>query len=196
MASTLVLTVFGSAAGVAADTHGSPGTLTFVVKDGPLVLAPAAVRDGTPVDGIPPGPMVEGGYHIHAHLAVFVNGVQAWIPAGVGVTRPLELDPHRNDPAITGAKGFYWLHTHDESGVIHAEAPQEHAFTLGQFFDMWGQPLSRQRVGPATGAVKVLVDGKPFLGEPRTLVLRQHQVIQLNVGQDVEFQPYDFPSFL
>lgn len=160
------------------------------------MLATAKVRDGTPVDGIPAGPMVAGGYHIHAHLAMYVNGVSAWVPAGVGVTRPLVLDRDRPDPAIVAAQGYYWLHTHDESGVIHAEAPQEHTFTLGQFFDLWGQPLSRHQVGPAKGDVTVLVDGKPFGGDPRGIVLKQHELIQLNVGRDVAFQPYDFPPYL
>lgn len=37
---------------------------------------------------------------------------------------------------MTGRKAFYWLHTHDESGVIHIESPLRRAFTLGNVFDL------------------------------------------------------------
>jgi hypothetical protein len=110
------------------------------------------------------------------------------------VTRPLVLDPDRPDPVITAAKAFYWLHTHDESGVIHAEAPTPHDFVLGQFFDLWGQPLSRHEVGPATGDVTVWVDGERYDGDVRKIALKDHTMVQLNVGRDVPFVPYDFPA--
>lgn len=183
-AAVLLVALSGGAVPAAADAG---------IIDDPLVLATAAVWDGTPVDEIPAGPMVAGGFHIHAHLSIFVDGVQAWVPAGVGVTRPIVLDPARPDPVVTAAVGYYWLHTHDESGVIHAEAPQPHAFTLGQFFDIWGQPLSRYRVGPAQGEVSVWVDGQPVQDDPRFVAITSHATIQLNVGQDVAFQPYRFP---
>lgn len=186
LAAGVGLALLGGAAVAAADSD--------VIVDDPPVLATAAVRDGTPVDGIPAGPMVAGGYHIHAHLNVFVDGTGVWVPAGVGVTRPIVLDPLRHDPVVKAAKGYYWLHTHDESGIIHAEAPEQHAFTLGQFFDVWGQPLSRHQVGPAKGDVTVLVDGVRFLGDPRLVPITAHSVIQLNVGKDVAFLPYDFPA--
>jgi len=164
------------------------------IVDDPPVLATAAVLGGAPVDGILAGPMVAGGFHIHAHLRLYVNGVEHWVPAGVGVTRPVVLDPDRSDPSIKAAHSFYWLHTHDESGIIHAEAPTPHDFTLGQFFDLWGQPLSRHRVGPAQGDVTMYVDGKKSDGDPRAVVLKDHTQIQLDVGRDVPFAPYDFPS--
>jgi len=193
VASTLAFVLLRGAVGAdGAAAVGAQGPDSKIL-DSPLVLAPAAVRDGTPVDGIPAGDMVSTGYHIHAHLTMFVNGVMAWVPAGIGVTRPVVLDPKRKDPMIIAATGYYWLHTHDESGVIHAEAPQERVFTLGQFFDVWGQPLSRHQIGPARGDVTVLVDGRRFPGDPRDVVLRPHEAIQLNLGQEVEFLPFEFP---
>jgi hypothetical protein len=41
---------------------------------------------------------------------------------------------------------FYWLHTHDESGIIHIEAPLHRDFTLGQFFDIWNKKLSNDQI--------------------------------------------------
>jgi hypothetical protein len=32
---------------------------------------------------------------------------------------------------------IFWLHTHDESGIIHIESPIEQSFTLGQFLNVW-----------------------------------------------------------
>ena len=172
---------------------GVPLAAADEIVDDPPVLATAAIPDGNPIDGIPSGPMVAGGYHVHAHLTLYVDGTEMWVPAGVGVTRPLVLDPTREDPVVTAAAGFYWLHTHDESGVIHAEAPQKHDFTLGQFFDIWGQPLSRHEVGPAKGDVTAWVNGKRFDGDPREVGIGDHVQVQLNVGRDVPFVPYDFP---
>ena len=41
---------------------------------------------------------------------------------------------------------FYWLHTHDESGKIHIEAPMLRDFTLGQLFDIWNKKLSNDQI--------------------------------------------------
>jgi hypothetical protein len=38
------------------------------------------------------------------------------------------------------------LHTHDESGKIHIEAPKLRDFTLGQFFDIWNKKLSNNQI--------------------------------------------------
>lgn len=175
---------------------GVPRAAADEIEDDPPVLATAAILDGSPVDGIPSGPMVNHGYHVHSHLTLYIYGHEQWVPAGVGVTRPLVLDPKHDDPVITAARSFYWLHTHDESGVIHSEAPTPHVFTLGQFFDIWGQPLSGHEVGPAKGDVTVWVDGKRYTGDPRKIVLKDHTMIQLNVGRDVPFVPYHFPAKL
>jgi len=188
-AGVLAVTLFCGAASAAADEVDQ-------LVGSPRVLAPAAILNGNPIDGIPSGPMVGGGYHVHSHLRLFVNGTQRWIPAGIGVTRPLVLDPSSDGPSITAAKGFYWLHTHDESGVIHAEAPAPRAFTLGQFFDIWGQPLSQDRVGPAKGEVTAWVDGQRYEGDPRNIAIGPYTRIQLDVGRDVPYQAYDFPPDL
>jgi hypothetical protein len=192
LAAAAALALFAAFCG--ADTAAADPPPTDQIVDDPPVLATAAVLDGTPIDGLSAGPMVSGGYHVHTHVTLYVDGTEHWIPAGVGVTRPVLLDPTRTDPVIKEAHGFYSLHTHDESGVIHAESATPRDFTLGQFFDLWGQPLSRREVGPATGDVTVWVDGKPYDGDPRAVAIKDHTMVQLNVGQDVPFVPYDFPA--
>jgi len=41
---------------------------------------------------------------------------------------------------------LYWLHTHVADGIIHIETPGERSFTLGEFFDIWNQPLVRTKL--------------------------------------------------
>jgi hypothetical protein len=74
------------------------------------------------------------------------------------------------------------LHVHAQDGVIHIESPAGHTYTLGNFFDLWGQPLTTSQVGPARGAVQVYVDGRRYRGNPRTVRLGSHVDIQIDVG--------------
>jgi hypothetical protein len=68
--------------------------------------------------------------HIHAHLDIFINGQPYTIPSQIGITD----------------KCFYWLHTHDESGVIHIESPVAKEYTIGQFFDIWNKKFSNTQI--------------------------------------------------
>lgn len=65
-------------------------------------------------------------YHIHPELSIFVNGEEVLIPTNLGVK----------------ATGMTAIHTHDEKGVIHVEAPIQKDFTLGDFFAVWGKDFS------------------------------------------------------
>jgi len=88
---------------------------------------------------------------------------------------------------------LYWLHTHAADGIIHVEAPAKENFTLGQFFDIWNQPLSSTQLGPDRGPVVVFENGKRLDGDPRATPLSPHATIQLDVGSPpVPFQPFTF----
>ena len=96
-------------------------------------------------------------------------------------------------PFVQATRCYYWLHTHTNDGVIHVESPTQRLYTLGDFFDIWRQPLGPTRVGPATGPVTAYVDGKAYPGGPRGVVLREHADIQLDVGSPVAPpQPVDW----
>jgi hypothetical protein len=88
---------------------------------------------------------------------------------------------------------LYWLHTHDDTGIIHIESPDARTFTLGQFFDIWGQPLSPSRAGPLKGQLTVFVGKKRFTGDPRKLVLKPHELITIEQGRTVPPPPFTFP---
>ena len=131
-------------------------------------LAPVQkVVAGQRIDGISCEPTEVLLFHIHALLTIFVGGTRRQIPAGVGI----------------GTSCFMWLHTHAADGIIHTESPIERVYTLGNFFDVWGTPLDRRRVGNAPGPVVAFVDGRRFAGDPRQIPLLPHAQIQLDVGR-------------
>lgn len=69
-------------------------------------------------------------YHIHPELSIVVNGDEVPIPLNLGVK----------------ATGMTAIHTHDEKGIIHVEAPIKKDFTLGDFFAVWGKDFSSTKL--------------------------------------------------
>jgi hypothetical protein len=140
-----------------------------------------------PIDGIPcDANPHDHDFHIHAHLNIRVDGVLTLPPANVGVR----------------AGCTYWLHTHAPYGVIHVESPDEQAFVLGQFFAIWGKPLSSSRVGdssvgPGT-SLFVFVDRVAIqVADPATIPVRDLSAIEIQIGAaPLTPLPYTFPSDL
>lgn len=183
-----VLVVLGLVAG--------QGTQATAAAAAVPILAPATGATGRPVDGIDSATAEQLAFHVHAHLQIYVDGQQRAVPAGIGVVPPLQVRQTAQGPFVLGGAGIYWLHTHDSSGVVHIESPVERRFTLGELFDLWGQQLGPNQVGPARGPVTALVDGAVVGGDPRGIPLTAHTVVQLDVGAPVPFQPYAFPRGL
>lgn len=139
---------------------------------------------GQTVSGIPCGVGEQLTYHIHAHISLFVNGEQIAIPLGIGIGST------RDNRAC-----FYWLHTHDATGIVHVEAPRTSSFTLGQFFDIWGQPLSSENIAGFRGAVTAYVNGTRYQGDLRVISFASHMQINLQVGTPLVPPPtYLFPA--
>ena len=156
----------------------------------------AATAAGQPVDQISCQTSEQTLFHIHAHLAIFVNSKARQVPAGIGVpgAQPQQTP---NGPFIAAGTCFYWLHTHAADGIIHIESPVQRTYTLGDFFDEWGQPLGPTRAGPAAGRVVALYDGHVYQGNPRDIPLTAHAQIQLDVGTPlIAPQPVTFPAGL
>jgi len=120
------------------------------------------------VDNISCQSTEQGGTHIHAHVTMYVNGTKTPIPANVGIA--------------PDSSCLYWLHTHDDSGVIHIEAPEGVSATFGNFLDIWGQRFQQvgypSQLSDATGW-QVYVNGKPFRGNFHTIQLQSHTLITL-----------------
>lgn len=183
------------------------GAATLFSQGGPIPIVQATQIGATKFD---PGNTPTGGHgqtidgiegssremlqvHVHAHLSLFYKGQQIAIPYGIGIVQPFQV----KNGFVGMGTGIYWLHTHDATGIIHVESPDSRTYTLGQFFDIWGQPLDGRNVAGLTGSVRAFVDGKPFTGSPRGIVLGAHTQITLEVGAPFVTPPsYIFPAGL
>jgi hypothetical protein len=164
----------------------------IALQTGPPLAPASTAATGQTIDGIQCSAAEQAAYHIHTHLAVFVDGAARQIPLGIGVVEP-SVSQTPNGPFASATHCYYWLHTHAADGVIHVESPSQHTYTLGNFFDIWRQPLSANQVGPATGTVTAFVNGAKYSGDPRAIPLGSRTDIQLNVGSPaVSFQPVDW----
>jgi hypothetical protein len=120
-------------------------------------------------------------YHIHAHLALRFGGELQTVPANIGI----------RDTCL------YWLHMHRDAGIVHVEAPATQVFTLGAFFDVWGQVLADRQVldrplEPNEG-IYVLVDGERYNDDPRAIVLTDRLKIEIQIGTaPLQPLPYEF----
>jgi hypothetical protein len=178
--------------------HSTPsGPEGVPLQNVPDLASPNSTVTGHEVDGITCRPTMNQGvnYHVHVHVDIFVNGVQERIPAGAGIDQPRLTEQQPGGEFVdNGSRScLYWLHVHANDGIIHVEALHQQNFILGQFFDIWGQPLSSTQVGPAQGQVTALVNGKVWTGDPRNIPLASQSVIQLDVGTPVvAFRPMAF----
>jgi hypothetical protein len=137
------------------------------------VLVAQSFFGGLPIDGIHCDRMEGTVEHIHTNLQLYDRGHAVTVPAGIGMPE--------------GAGCLYWMHTHTPDGFIHIESPVRHAFTLGQFFDIWGSPLSWRQAGVITAPkgtrLSIWVDGKPWHGSnPRAIVLTDRETIVIQNG--------------
>jgi len=132
-------------------------------------------------------------FHIHVHLALFVDGQEQVIPFGIGIGQPWQVSDSAEGPFVTDGTCFYWIHTHTEDGVLHIESPIRRTFTLGDFFAIWQQPLSSTQMGPVQGTIIAYVNGTKADTNPAEIRLLSHQRIQLDSGQDVPPSQFDFP---
>lgn len=174
-ATTATTTTAAEAAGPQlGDASPSIAELPGALKTGP----PWPANNGSTLQlrlralGLPP--LTEEGQvvHIHQHLDLYVDGSRVTVPANIG---------------IDADGGFISdLHTHDTSGIMHVESPTQRDFTLGQFFAVWGLPLSATCVGSrceqGTRQLRVWVDGTAVGGDPTRVVLAEHQAIAIAYG--------------
>jgi hypothetical protein len=165
-----------------APSAGPTGPEGVPVPPGAPALASASGSvTGQTTDGIGCQTSEQTLFHIHTHLTIFVNGKQRQVPAAIGIPGAVAQQTSAG-PFIDSGTCFYWLHTHAADGIIHIESPVRRAYTLGQFFDEWRQPLGPGQAGPARGRVTALYNGRVYRGNPRGIPLTAHAQIQLEVG--------------
>ena len=162
----------------------APGQASFEgvpIPAAPALASTATRTNGQRVDGISCDTHEQLLYHIHAHLTIFANGSPRQVPAGIGIPGSQTQNTSQGPEAV-GGTCIYWLHTHAPDGIIHIESPVHRTYTLGDFFDEWGQPLGPGQAGPARGHVTAIYNGKLYQGNPRDIPLTRHAQIQLEVG--------------
>jgi hypothetical protein len=152
------------------------------------------------VDGIQCNPMEHVAFHIHAHLDIIINGKSFTVPSQIGIK--------------SDERCLYWLHTHDETGIIHVEAPEKRDFTVGQFFDIWNEKFSNSQIFNYTtssggadnnnNTLTVYVNGHKISGmNYRDIKLNAHDEIAIVYGKSPTQRPtttipsnYAFPKGL
>ena len=179
----LAILALSGCGGGGGSTTPAPTSTTPVLSPTPIALTSATVlgakfwSDGSTATG-GNGSAAMGGvnclvsenYHIHSHLDIFKNGQALSLPAQIG---------------LQGCA--YELHTHDTSGIIHVETAAVSRFRLGQFFAVWGQPLSSTNVAGITGlpVVAYVTNGgvmTPYTGNLSDIELTSHESITIQIG--------------
>ena len=194
-AATVIAVIVLASSGGQSKSASTASTTPTNPGQAPLASV-AGEATGQPVDGIQCQAAEQVLFHIHAHLAVFVNGQPRVVPAGIGIPPPRTELQTAEGPFVSGGTCFYWLHSHTQDGVVHIESPVQRTYTLGNYFDIWRQPLGPDRVGPATGSVTAYLNGHEFAGNPRSIPLGAHALIQLDVGTRVAPKPFAFAAGL
>jgi hypothetical protein len=119
-----------------------------------------------------------GGARYGAHLELFADDRGVQVPAGIGISRA-----RRRGVFAVGGHCRYQLSTWDPTGVIQVTRTGSRPMPdLGEFFDLWGEPLSRNRLASFSGPVTAFLDGRRWGGDPRRIPLRRHAQIELEVG--------------
>jgi hypothetical protein len=145
-----------------------------------------AAQIGKPVDGVTCSPLEQIAYHIHQHLALYRDGKPVTLPSEIGIPGG------DNNPTC-----FYWIHVHNfDPGILHVESPVRQTLPLGDFFDIWrvtqagAVPPGAQYVQQLAAAarrhdVTVFVNGKRWTRGYRTVPLKDHEVITVEIGKPV-----------
>jgi len=150
-----------------------------------LQLSRGQPASGQQVDGIPCQPALGSTIHANVRLTAYVNGQSAGLPIGIG-----SVAPPQPGVAALASNGkttcLYALHVFEADNLIHIDSPTNRSYTLGEFFDIWGQPLSHTHIAnysadtnhslvfdvfDATGTMQT------YTGDPRTIPLTEHETI-------------------
>lgn len=170
---------------------------TFSPNDGDT----SSGGQGQTIDGLPCKTTMPNTYHVHSFVGIIINGRQLALPDGIGMKNPGADGTYAGIPNWTEyASCYYYIHTHDASGVLHVESPQSVSltssiYTLGTAFDVWGMPLSSTQIGPYTGTVRAYTAKVPlktarilrsdytlWSGNPRTIPIYSHTTTWLEIG--------------
>lgn len=191
-AALLALALLAGCGGSSGETTALPERAPGVGPDArwrPPSLSPA-VAAARPVAGLRCS-RHSAGSRFGVHLELFAARRVVIVAPGIGIAPPRA----RRGAYVSGGRCSYLVRTREPTGVIEVEPGSR--LTLGQLFDVWGQPLSRNRLAGFRGAVTAFVAGRRRAGDPRTIPLTRHAQIVLEVGGHVPpHARYRFPPGL
>ena len=106
-------------------------------------------------------------FHHHVQLTILINGAQESIPANIGVV---------------SAKCYRYIHTHEDTpGRLHIESPNERTFHLWEFFKVWKQPFSKDRILVHTAdsghAITMEVNGNPSAAYEQLVLVEGVEIV-------------------
>jgi hypothetical protein len=160
------------------------------------LLTSASMSNNAPViNGISCDSMEHFNFHIHAHLDIFIDGSPYAVPSEIG---------------IVSNQCIYWMHTHDDSGIIHIESPTKRTFTLGEFFDIWGKTFDNNRLfdnfveeggnNSNNSSLSVYLNGNRVNNatDYREIMIKSHDEIAIvyGIAPDAIPRSYEFPEGL
>ena len=133
--------------------------------------------------------------HFGVHLELFAERLDVVVSAGIGIAPPRI----RDGAYVRRGRCEYPARTYEPTGLIEVDSGAE--LTLGRFFDLWGQPLGRRRLlgfrARRGDRVLAFVNGERVPGDPRSIPLRRHDAIVLEVrGYFPPTRKYLFPPGL
>ncbi|MGN6669382.1 MAG: hypothetical protein ACTHKH_20800 [Trinickia sp.] len=130
----------------------------------------SAGGNGANVDALTCSANMTQSYQVNAHLAIIYNGQWLQTPKNIGVT--------------SGCT--YEMSTSDQTGIIHIGSPAVKNYTLGAFFDIWGEPLTATNVAGLSGNVVAYIndngESRRYMGDLRAIQLISHRDITLQIG--------------
>ena len=169
----------GAIAGVGSAFAAGP--IATPIGVGPLFHPRAASEAVLRAHAIGTHRCLSAGKRDGVHVELFARGRVVIVPAGIGVAAPRV----RAGAYVEPRGCSYAARTLEPTGVIETRRGSQ--LTLGDAFRIWGQPLSPTRLaGFATtrsSPVRAYVGGKRWHGSLRTIPLRRHAQIVLEVGR-------------
>ena len=137
--------------------------------------ANAAVAAGRPVGTLR---CTKGGATFAVHVELFARRRVVIVPPHIGA----------------GPRGCsYPIRTDEPTGVANVRTGGR--YVLGDLFRVWGRRVGPNRLLSFRGPVSVYVGGRPFHGDPRTVPLRRHAEIVVEIGGHVApHTSYLFPK--
>jgi hypothetical protein len=165
-----------------------PSLLPLTVGQGAAYRPSAGSPDGRPIRGTSCVATERHGPPLH--LELFAHGHVVVVPAGLGIA-----PPRRGMGAyVAGGRCRYPVFTQEPTGLVHIASS---GLTLRDLFAIWGQPLSRHRLGSfrSVRAVRAYVGGRRWAGPPGAVPLEPGLQIVVEIGRYVPPHPgYEFPG--